>query len=117
MTQATTDAPTHLHAGNPALSETFVETHLTTAATRSMTVAGIAVKTMVLLAVLVAGGAWGWAAATEPVGVDLGGGYANTTVTIPGGFWLASFGALVVGIGIVVQPRSRGTARRPLRPV
>jgi uncharacterized YccA/Bax inhibitor family protein len=62
-------------------------------------------KTFVLLAVLVAGGAWGWAAATKPVGVDLGGGYANTTVTIPGGFWLASFGALLLGIFIVVNPR------------
>ena len=70
-----------------------------------MTVAGVSIKTLFLLAVLVAGGAWGWASATEPVGVDLGSGYANTTVTIPGGFWLASFGAFFLGILIAVQPR------------
>ena len=70
-----------------------------------MSVAGVSVKTLILLVVLVAGGSWGWASATEPVGVDLGGGYANTTVTLPGGFWLASFGAFFLGIFIAVQPR------------
>ena len=104
MTQATT-APTRLHTGNPALSQAFVESHLSTPAERSMTVAGVGLKTSVLLAFLVAGGAWGWASATEPVGADLGEGYANTTVTIPGGFWLASFGAFLLGILIAVQPR------------
>jgi len=69
-----------------------------------MTVVGVSLKTLVLLAVLIGGGAWGWASATEPVGVDLGSGYANTTVTIPGGFWLASFAALFLGIFIAVQP-------------
>ena len=93
-----------MRSGNPALSEKFVEANLTAPATRSMTVAGVSIKTLVLLVVLVAGGAWGWAAAVEPVGVDLGTGYANTTVTIPGGFWLASFGALFLGIMVVVQP-------------
>jgi uncharacterized YccA/Bax inhibitor family protein len=102
----TTTAPTRLQSGNPALSDKFVETQLTPAATtRSMTVAGVSLKTLVLLVVLVAGGAWGWASAAEPVGVDLGTGYANTTVTIPGGFWLASFGAFMLGIMIAVQPR------------
>jgi uncharacterized YccA/Bax inhibitor family protein len=101
---ATTAAPTRLRSGNPALSETFVETHLTEPAARSMTVAGVSIKTLVLLAVLVASGAWGWAASVDPVGVDVGGGYANATVTIPGGFWLASFGALFLGIFIAVQP-------------
>jgi uncharacterized YccA/Bax inhibitor family protein len=100
----TTAAPTQLRSGNPALSEKFVEANLNAPAARSMTVAGIGVKTLILLVVLVAGGAWGWAASVEPVGVDLGGGYANTTVTIPGGFWLASFGALFLGIFIAVQP-------------
>ena len=104
MTQAATAAPA-FHSGNPALSDKFIEAHLTKPATRSMSVAGVSVKTLVLLAVLVAGGAWGWAASTEPIGVDLGGGYANTTVTIPGGFWLASFAALFLGIFITVQPR------------
>jgi uncharacterized YccA/Bax inhibitor family protein len=101
----TATASTRLHSGNPALSESFVEGYLTPTATRSMTVAGVSAKTVVLLVVLIAGGVWGWAAATEPVGVDIGGGYANTTVTIPGGFWLASFGAFLLGIFIAVQPR------------
>jgi uncharacterized YccA/Bax inhibitor family protein len=100
----TTVAPTRLHSGNPALSEKFVETNLTTRAERSMSVAGVSVKTIVLLAVLVAGGAWGWASATTPIGVDAASGYANATVTIPGGFWLASFGALFLGISVAVQP-------------
>ena len=69
-----------------------------------MTVAGIGIKTVFLLVVLVAGGAWGWAAAVEPTRADLGNGYANTTVTIPGGFWLASFAALFLGILISVRP-------------
>ena len=73
-----------------------------------MSVAGVSIKTLVLLVVLVAGGAWGWASAAKPVGVDLGSGYANTTVTIPGGFWLASFGAFLLGIFIVVN---RGAPR------
>ena len=104
MTHAAT-APTQVRSGNPALSEAFVEKNLSMRATRSMTVGGVSVKTLVLLIVLVAGGAWGWASATKPVGVDLGTGYANTTVTIPGGFWLASFGAFFLGIMIAVQPR------------
>ena len=104
MTQ-TTSASTRLNSGNPALGEKFVEANLAASAARSMTVAGVSIKTLVLLVVLVAGGAWGWASATEPVGVDVGGGYANATVTIPGGFWLASFGAFFLGIFIVVQPR------------
>jgi uncharacterized YccA/Bax inhibitor family protein len=106
MVQTATE-PAGLLSGNPALNERFVETHLTAPgrAASSMSVAGVGLKTLVLLAVLVAGGAWGWAAAVEPTAVDLGGGYANTTVTIPGGFWLASFAALFLGILIAVQPR------------
>ncbi len=94
-----------LRSGNPALSEKFVDTYLVEAAPRPMTVAGVSFKTLVLLAVLVAGGAWGWASAVQPTGVDAGSGYANTTVTIPGGFWLASFAAFFLGIFISVQPR------------
>ena len=104
MTQTIT-ASGGLHSGNPALSEKFVETQLVAGDAKRMSVAGVSVKTLFLLAVLIAGGAWGWAAATKPVGVDLGGGYANTTVTIPGGFWLASFGAFLLGIMIAVNPR------------
>jgi uncharacterized YccA/Bax inhibitor family protein len=102
---ATATEPVRLRSGNPALSEKFVETQLSASATRSMTVAGVSFKTLILLLVLVAGGAWGWASAVQPVGVDLGSGYANTTVTIPGGFWLASFAAFFFGIFIAVQPR------------
>jgi uncharacterized YccA/Bax inhibitor family protein len=94
-----------LRSGNPALSDSFVEKNLRLAAPRPMTVVGVSFKTLVLLAVLVAGGAWGWASAVQPTGVDLGSGYANTTVTIPGGFWLASFAALFLGIFIAIQPR------------
>ena len=101
----TTNTRSGFHSSNPVLSEKFVENHLSSRATRSMSVGGVSVKTIVLLIVLVAGGAWGWASATKPVAVDLGSGYANTTVTIPGGFWLASFGAFLLGIMIAVQPR------------
>src|SRR5262245_62405472 len=84
-----------MSSGNPALSEKVVDQYFVPSGTerRTMTVAGTAIKTLLLLAFLVAGGAWGWASATTPVGTDLGSGYGNTTVTIPGGFWLASFGA------------------------
>jgi uncharacterized YccA/Bax inhibitor family protein len=101
----TATAPTELRSGNPALSDKFVDTYLSARAARSMTVAGVSIKTVILLAVLVAGGAWGWASAVQPTSVDLGSGYANTTVTIPGGFWLASFAAFFLGIFISVQPR------------
>jgi len=97
--------PTRLRSGNPALSEKFVEEQLSTSATRSLSVLGVSFKTLLLLIVLIAGGAWGWASAAQPVGADLGHGYANTTVTIPGGFWLASFGAFLLGIFVVVNPR------------
>jgi len=102
---ATTTASPGLHSGNPALSESFIRSNLAVSAPRSMTVAGVSLKTLVLLAVLIAGGVWGWASASEPIGSDLSGGYATTTVTIPGGFWLASFGAFLLGIFTAVQPR------------
>ena len=103
MTRAMS-SPSGLHSSNPALNEKFVETRLVASATKRMSVAGVSVKTLWLLIVLVAGGAWGWESAVKPVGVDLGSGYANTTVTIPGGFWLASFAAFFFGIMIVVNP-------------
>ena len=96
-------------SGNPAFSDDALSAHLgpagAPAPTRTMTVGGTVVKTAVLLGVLIAGGAWGWASATDPVAADIGSGYANTTVTIPGGFWLASLGALLVGIMVVMNPR------------
>jgi uncharacterized YccA/Bax inhibitor family protein len=70
-----------------------------------MSIGGVSLKTAVFLAVLIAGGAWGWASATDPVATDAGSGYANTTVTIPGGFWLASFGALFLGIFAAFNPK------------
>ena len=93
-----------LTSGNPAFKPGAFDA-ATSPESATMSVAGTAFKTIVLLGFVVAGGAWGWASATEPVGVDLGSGYGNTTVTIPGGFWLASFGALFVAIMISVNPR------------
>ena len=92
-------------SGNPALGSKAASALFAETSPRSMSVGGTAIKTLFLLLVLVGGGAWGWASATQPVAVDLGGGYANTTVTIPGGFWLASFAAFFVGIFIAVNPR------------
>lgn len=102
----TTSAPSEIRSGNPALGNEFVTTQLVPRAeARSMSVAGVSIKTLILLAVLVAGGAWGWASATEEVPPELGAGYADTTVTIPGGFWLASFAAFFIGIFISMSPR------------
>ena len=92
------------HSGNPALGTRFEDAYRTDTAPDAMSVAGTALTTAFLLVILVAGGAWGWSSAVEPTGADLGAGYANTTVTIPGGFWLASFGALFVGIWLVMNP-------------
>ncbi len=98
-----------LRSGNPAFGNEVVSTYLaptrTVSTAATMTVGGTVVKTAILLTVLVAGGVWGWASATEPVAQDIGSGYGNTTVTIPGGFWLASFGAFFVGIVTVMNPR------------
>lgn len=94
-------------SGNPALSSQAAAEFMApqAAEARTMTVFGTSLKTLVLLAFVIAGGAWGWASATQSVPTDIGSGYANTTVTIPGGFWLASFGALGVGIFVAMNPR------------
>jgi uncharacterized YccA/Bax inhibitor family protein len=103
---STTTAPADLSSGNPALNDRFVATELVPlAGTRTMTVAGVGLKTVFLLLVVIVAAAWGWASATEDVPPDLGSGFADTTVTIPGGFWLASFAALFLGIAITVAPR------------
>ena len=97
-----------MHTGNPALSEKVVERISRRARAKqvkTMTVAGTAIKTLVLLVFLVAGGAWGWASATQSIPADIGSGYGNTTVTIPGGFWLASFAAFFVAMFLVFNPR------------
>jgi uncharacterized YccA/Bax inhibitor family protein len=107
-----TSASQVLGSGNPALNSHAAESYLAPSraatAQTTMTVAGTAVKTFALLLVLIAGGAWGWSSATAPVGVDMGAGYGNTTVTIPGGFWLASFGAFFIGIFASMNPKSAG---------
>jgi uncharacterized YccA/Bax inhibitor family protein len=104
---STIPAQSELRSGNPALNEKFVASQLSpaVAAPRTMSVAGFSIKTMILLAFVIAGGAWGWASATEQVPDQLGGGIGDTTATIPGGFWLASFGAFFLGIFIVVAPK------------
>jgi uncharacterized YccA/Bax inhibitor family protein len=95
------------HSGNPAFSDRVTSEYLTASAEReaTMTRGGVAIKTLINLVVLVVAGAWGWASATDSVGADMGGGYANVTVTIPGGFWLASFAAFFVGIFCSLNPR------------
>lgn len=104
---STAPAESQLRSVNPVLNLGFVDSELTPtiAAPRPMSVAGFAMKTLVLLAVVVAGGAWGWASATEQVPNQLGAGYGDTTVTIPGGFWLASFAAIFLAIFTTVSPR------------
>lgn len=62
MTATTINSPLDTGSGTPALSDNFVETRLVpVTGARTMTVAGVSVKTLILLAVVVAGGAWGWA--------------------------------------------------------
>jgi uncharacterized YccA/Bax inhibitor family protein len=103
---STTYAPTG-HSGNPAFSDRVTNEYMAPTAEReaTMTRGGVAVKTLFNLAVLIGAGAWGWASATDPVATDVGSGYANVTVTIPGGFWLASFGAFFVGLLCSFNPR------------
>jgi len=91
-------------SGNPALGERFEEAYRASTAAGRMTILGTALTTALLIVVLVLGGVWGWSSAVTPTATDLGSGYANTTVTIPGGFWLASFGAFLLGIFIVCNP-------------
>jgi uncharacterized YccA/Bax inhibitor family protein len=90
---------------NPALNSQAAQELLSQPAERTMTVAGVSVKTLLFLALVVLAGWWGWVSATEPVAADSGGGYGTTTVTLPGGFWLASFAALVVRIFTSFNPR------------
>jgi len=92
-------------SGNPALKSDAAAALFAETSDRSMTVAGTTFKLFVLLLALVAGGSWGWSSATTSVTTDLGSGYANTTVTIPGGFWLASFAAFGVAMFLVFNPR------------
>ncbi len=93
-------------AGNPAFDREEVQTALHTPATdASMSVGGVFAKTLLFLVVLVAAGLYGWNATVDPVTPDAAGGYATTTVTVPGGFWLASLLAFGVGIYVSLNPR------------
>lgn len=93
-------------SGNPALSDKVLDQYLVpTADTRAMTVGGTVVKTSVLLVVLILAGAYGWSVTATGTVSDAAGGYANTTVTLPAGLWLASLGALFVGIACSFNPR------------
>jgi uncharacterized YccA/Bax inhibitor family protein len=95
-------------SSNPALKSDAAQELLHQPAERTMTVAGVSFKTLVFLALVIIAGLWGWASATEPVATDTGGGYGTTTVTLPGGFWLAVLGAFVVGIFASINPRLAG---------
>lgn len=104
MAVTTFDAP---NSGNPAIASRAAERMLGTRDAPTMTVAGTGVKTLLLLLVLVGGGAWGWAAASPDVSVpDAVQGFGNTTVSIPGGFWLASLAAFLVAIFLAVNPQA-----------
>ncbi len=78
----TMTAPSELRSGNPALSEKFIDTELLSGVTadRTMSAVGVSAKTLVLLAFVVAGGAWGWTSATQEFPTELGAGYADTTL-------------------------------------
>jgi uncharacterized YccA/Bax inhibitor family protein len=97
-------------SGNPAFNARVLSEYMVAPVERTptMTRGGVAVKTLINLAVLIAAGAWGWASATDPVAADVGGGYGNVTVTIPGGFWLVSLAAFFVGIFCSLNPRRAG---------
>lgn len=104
MTTVSLDAP---NSGNPAINSRAAERLLAIRGAATMTAVGTSVKTLILLLVLVAGGAWGWAASTSTVPArDAVGGFGNTTVTIPGGFWLAALGAFVVVLYLAFNPTS-----------
>ena len=92
------------HTGNPALSEKISSEYLVAPREHvaTMTVVGTALKTFLLLLFSSSAAAWGWAPATRPIPADFGSGYGNTTVTIPGGFWLASFAAFFLGIIMIL---------------
>jgi len=94
-----------MRSGNPAFSEQRLQAIADPTARATMSVGGVSFKVIIDLIVLIAAGAWGWASATTPVADDVGSGYGNTTITLPGGFWIASFAALFVGIMIAVNPR------------
>lgn len=92
--------------GNPAFDRHEVQSALATpSADASMSVGGVFVKSLAFLVVLVAAGLYGWNATVDPATADAAGGYATVTVTVPGGFWLASFLAFGVGIYTSLNPR------------
>ena len=93
-------------SGNPALGSKAASALFAETSPRTMTVGGTSFKTLLLAR------SCSWPAARgagrrrpSPSASISASGYANTTVTIPGGFWLASFGAFFVGIFVAINPR------------
>jgi len=68
-----------------------------------MSVAGVSIKTLIFLVFVVVGGSWDGHLPPERCHSNSDG--ATPTVTIPGGFWLASLGAFFLAIMITVAPR------------
>jgi uncharacterized YccA/Bax inhibitor family protein len=101
---ASTAAP---RSGNPAFNDRVLSDYLVrqSAQPAHMTLGGTALRTLFLLVVLVATGWWGWVSTVTAVAPGpLGDTYGTVTVTLPPGIWLASLGALFVGIATAVSP-------------
>ena len=106
-----------MHTGNPALSEKVASEYLVAPREQvaTMTVVGNRDEDVRAAGVPRRWRSWGWSSATQSIPADIGGGYGNTTVTIPGGFWLASFAAFFVGDVPRLQSAAGGAARRRVR--
>jgi uncharacterized YccA/Bax inhibitor family protein len=105
-----TAAPAPPRSGNPAFNDRIVSDYLArqSAQPAHMTVVGTVMWTFFFLLVLVAAGWWGWVSATAPPVGPANGAYGEVTVTMPPGMWLASIGALFVGIATAVAPTRAG---------
>ncbi len=91
--------------GNPAFDKPEVKQALASSDPRPMTVGGVALKTLLYLIALLIAGSWGWNATVDPATADAADGYGTVTVTVPGGFWIASLLAFGVGIYTSLNPR------------
>ncbi len=93
--------------GNPAFDRPEVQQAFATPDTQSaMSVGGVTVKTLLFLIVLVLAGMFGWNATVDPASADAAGGYGSVTISVPPGFWLASFAAFGAGIYTAINPRA-----------
>ena len=97
-------------SGNPAFNPRIVSDYLVRqgAESGSMTVLGTTARTFLLLIVLGAAGWWGWVSAETTVPGPMGTATGSVTVTMPPGIWLASIGALFVGIACAAVPTRAG---------